>query len=221
MKTNKLVIGSLALVYLAVVSACSTPRQVTYQDDMYNNRAANSTEQAYQSPDYYYTDGQETASSNTNNQYYADEYSDQEYYENDYEDMEYANRINRFYYSSPGMSYYDPWFDPWYGNGGFGLGWSNWGWGSRCQWVLAGVVPGMVATTDLEHPLITGMVGEVTLITVTAITGGLTLTIAVGDILITDTDMATHTIRTRATDMLSARQDLLSVPNPEIVSTDA
>jgi hypothetical protein len=130
MKTNKFIIGSFAVVYLALLSACSTSRQVAYQDDMYNNRAANSTNQDYQSSDYYYTEGQEVASANADNQYYADEYSDQEYYEDGYEDLEYANRINRFYYSSPGMSYYDPWFDPWYGYSGFGLGWSNWGWGA-------------------------------------------------------------------------------------------
>src|SRR5690606_4876793 len=73
-----------------------------------------------------------------NKAYYTDEYSDDEYYEDEYGDLEYANRINRFYYSTPGMSYYDPVFDPWFGfntwgygyggYGGRGFGYSNWGW---------------------------------------------------------------------------------------------
>ncbi|MDR2285163.1 MAG: hypothetical protein LBE37_18265, partial [Sphingobacterium sp.] len=130
MKTNKLLIGGWTLALVAVLSSCSTSRQVTYRDDVYNNQTAGSRPaQVYQSPDYYYTEPQ-NSNSNAGGGYYSDEYSDEEYYEDQYEDLQYANRINRFYYSSPGMTYYDPWFDPWYGYGGFGLGWSTGGWGS-------------------------------------------------------------------------------------------
>src|SRR5690606_3394617 len=111
MKTNKSIIGSLALLAIIALGSCSTSRQVAYRDDMYNNQTSNRAAD-YQSDDYYYTDGQQNVSATANNQYYSDEYTDQEYYEDGYEDLEYANRINRFYYSSPGMSYYDPWFDP-------------------------------------------------------------------------------------------------------------
>src|SRR5690606_41830849 len=46
-----------------------------------------------------------------------------------------SSDLNRFYYSSPGMAYYDPWFDPWYGYSGFGLGWnSGWGWSLGFNW---------------------------------------------------------------------------------------
>src|SRR5690606_40486945 len=111
MKTNKILIGSLTMTVALAISSCSTGRQIAYKDDVYNNRQIN-TDQAYQSPDYYYT---EDEYAQQNNAYYTDEYSDDEYYEDEYGDLEYANRINRFYYSTPGMSYYDPFFDPWFG----------------------------------------------------------------------------------------------------------
>src|SRR5699024_7393720 len=138
MKKYKLLLGSSTLALLFVMSGCSTSRQMAQKDDVYNTQSE--ARQVYQSPDYYYTDEEVqedeyyAEEQYSDEGYYADEYSDEEYYADDgygYEELEYANRINRFYYSSPGATYYDPWFDPWYGYSGFGLGWSSWGWGSR------------------------------------------------------------------------------------------
>lgn len=124
MKTNRLLIGGWALAAIISLSACSTSRQVALKDDMYNNQATRKVNNVYQSPDYYYTGNEEQAQQD--NSFYSDEYSDQEYYEgNEYEDLEYANRINRFYYASPGMTYFDPFFNPWYGYGGLGFGFGN------------------------------------------------------------------------------------------------
>jgi len=134
MKNKKILLGGAALGLLALISSCSTSSRTVYRDDVYNNRDAG---QVYQSPDYYYTDG--TAEGTTTDaEYYADDYTDEAYAEGGYEplnDLEYANRINRFYYNSPGMMYYDPWFDPWYGYSGFGFGWnSGWGWSMGFGW---------------------------------------------------------------------------------------
>ena len=131
MKNNKIFLGGLALAFAALISSCSTTSRTVYRDDVYNNRD-NGT--VYQSPDYYYTDGTDEESI-AQSDYYADEYSDEDYVEGGIEDLEYANRINRFYYNSPGMMYYDPWFDPWYGYSGFGLGWnSGFGWSLGFGW---------------------------------------------------------------------------------------
>jgi len=131
MKNNKIFLGGLALAFAALISSCSTTSRTVYRDDVYNNRD-NGT--VYQSPDYYYTDGTDEESI-AQSDYYADEYSDEDYVEGGVEDLEYANRINRFYYNSPGMMYYDPWFDPWYGYSGFGLGWnSGFGWSLGFGW---------------------------------------------------------------------------------------
>src|SRR5688572_22159330 len=131
MKANSLKISILASVSLLYLGACSTSRQVAFRDDVYNNKTQ-AVEENYQSPDYYYDEGAEPARQYANGGYYEDEYTDEGYYDDTYADeyngSEYANRINRFYYYSPGMSYYDPWFDPWYGyNSWYG---SGWGWGS-------------------------------------------------------------------------------------------
>ena len=130
---NKIIIGSVAALFLLLNSACSTSSRTVYRDDVYNNQ---DTRTVYQSPDYYYTDEEAGDSQVAQSDYYADEYTDEEYVEDGgYQDLEYANRINRFYYSSPGMAYYDPWFDPWYGYSGFGLGWnSGWGWSLGFNW---------------------------------------------------------------------------------------
>lgn len=132
MRTNKILTGGWVLAAILALSSCSTSRQVTLKDDMYNTKTSDRTSNVYQSPDYYYSDGTVSDQNHSqNNGYYADDYSDQEYNEGgEYDDLEYANRINRFYYASPGMTYYDPFFDPWYGYGGFGMGfgWNNWGW---------------------------------------------------------------------------------------------
>ena len=131
MKKNKIFLGGLALVFAGVLSSCSTTSRTVYRDDVYNNQDSRSV---YQSPDYYYTDGEGDQYAEQS-EYYADEYSDEEYAEGGMEQLEYANRINRFYYNSPGMSYYDPWFDPWYGYSGFGLGWSSgFGWSLGMGW---------------------------------------------------------------------------------------
>ena len=136
MKKNRLLFGGLAIAAVIALGSCSTNKQITYRDDVYNNQSK--AQRVYQSPDYYYTDGDQYAQDDS---YYSDEYSDDEYNNGGYDDMgelEYANRINRFYYSSPGMSYYDPWFDPWYGYSGFGLG-LGWGWGGgMVTWLWLG-----------------------------------------------------------------------------------
>lgn len=126
---NYIHIATISLVLLLFgLSSCSTSRNVTYRDDVYNQN--NEARRVYQSSDYYYTDEEYAG---TENDYYQDEYSDQQYeegyYQDEYSDLEYANRINRFYYNSPGMSYYDPWFDPWFGYAGFGLGFGSPWWG--------------------------------------------------------------------------------------------
>src|SRR5690606_25369225 len=97
MKTNRLLFGSLTVAAIFALSSCSTSRQVAYKDDVYNNQSK--APKDYQSPDYYYTDGQtqEQEEQYLENEYYADEYSDEEYVEgyNYDENLEYANRINR------------------------------------------------------------------------------------------------------------------------------
>lgn len=127
MRKNRFYIGLVAMVALLVASSCSSKRYT--RDAAYRDRGV------YQSPDYYYTEGNVTG-----NEYYAEEHVDEAprggEYQDDFGDLEYANRINRFYYATPGMAYYDPWFDPWFGYAGFGLGGWNmgFGWGSPWGW---------------------------------------------------------------------------------------
>src|SRR5690606_20707859 len=124
MKTKRTIISCLAITAALAISSCSTSRQIAYKDDVYNNRQANTERPTvYQSPDYYYSD--EEYNNQNNSSYYADEYSDEEY-EDGYEELEYANRINRFYYAAPGFTYFDPFFDPWFGYPRYGLGWYSW-----------------------------------------------------------------------------------------------
>lgn len=139
MKKNRLLIGALAITGAFMLGSCGTSRQI-YGDDVYGSRGQ-ARQKVYQSPDYYYTDADgDQQGTRAQGGYYDDEYSDQDYNTDSYQDLEYANRINRFYYASPGMTYFDPFFDPWYGYGmggwygygpSFGLGWGwNSGWGS-------------------------------------------------------------------------------------------
>ncbi|MGE8300238.1 MAG: hypothetical protein ACN6OW_11755, partial [Sphingobacterium paramultivorum] len=155
MKKNRLFIGALAITGAFMLGSCGTSRQI-YGDDVYGNNGQ-ARQKVYQSPDYYYTDAdQAQPNGQAQGGYYDDEYSDQDYNSDSYEDLEYANRINRFYYASPGMTYFDPFFDPWYGYGfggwygygpSFGMGWGwnsgwgsswsiglGWGWGSSWGW---------------------------------------------------------------------------------------
>ncbi len=119
-----------------VVASCSAPRyaqQSTHEDDVYGSTAK---AQIY------------TPQERPRTQAPQDDYdqSDEYYGTSDpYYDMDYSSRINRFSYSSPWRSYYDPYFDNGYygyGNGygynGFSLGlsfgsvWNSpyYGWGN-------------------------------------------------------------------------------------------
>jgi uncharacterized membrane protein YgcG len=115
MKPNHLFTSMLALAAI-VASSCSAPRiaqqNTNDDDDVYNTTAkvkvytpapvkpaqsAVADEQQYEESDYY----------GTSDPYY---------------DMDYSSRINRFYYSTPWRSYYDPYF---YGGGFYpSNGWS-------------------------------------------------------------------------------------------------
>jgi hypothetical protein len=134
MKPIYLLTGLLAWTTL-VVTSCSAPRmaqQASVNDDVYNS-TARAVE--YQKP------------SRTQAQQYLDEdtsYTEEDYGTSDpYADMDYSSRINRFYYGGPFRSYYDPYFDGFYGynpyysgfslgmgfGGGFGGGFGYGGWG--------------------------------------------------------------------------------------------
>lgn len=130
MKPIYLLTGLLAWTTL-VVSSCSTPQMAQHtsiNDDVYNSTAkaveykkpVRSEADQYLDQDSSYT-------------------KDGDYGLNDpYYDMDYYSRINRFYYGSPFRSYYDPFFDGYYGYNNFypyysgfslGLGF-GYGWGS-------------------------------------------------------------------------------------------
>jgi hypothetical protein len=133
MKPIYLLTGLLAWTTL-VVTSCSAPRmaqQASIDDDVYNS-TARAVE--YQKP------------ARTQAQQYLDEdtsYTAEDDYgtSDPYADMNYSSRINRFYYGGPFRSYYDPYFDGFYGYNpyysgfslgiGFGYGFGGWGgWGS-------------------------------------------------------------------------------------------
>src|SRR5690606_22082041 len=123
MKTKRTVYTTLLISGLFILGSCASLNspQTTFPDDVYGRAAvAKPLPERTQVP----------------NEQYEDEYYDENYVDG-YEDSYYANRLNRFYYYTPGMSYYDPFFDPWmsfspYGYGGFGfsLGFGYGGWGS-------------------------------------------------------------------------------------------
>ena len=130
MKPIYLLTGLLAWTTL-VVSSCSTPqiaqRTIT-DDDVYGSTArAVEYQQPSRSEAAQYLDRDSSYTDNDN------------YGVNDpYYDMDYYSRINRFYYGSPFRSYYDPYFDGFYGYNGYspyysglslGLGF-GYGWGS-------------------------------------------------------------------------------------------
>jgi hypothetical protein len=123
MKRKQSVFITLIISGLFILSSCAslnTP-QTTFPDDVYGRAAkAKPLPERQSVPD----------------EQYSEDYYDENYIDG-YEDGYYANRLNRFYYYTPGMSYYDPFFDPWigyspYGYGGFGLslGFGFGGWGN-------------------------------------------------------------------------------------------
>ena len=133
MKRTQAILTTLTISGLIVLSSCvslNTPTQ--FPDDVYGRAA-----QAQPLPERIYSQN----NNQNNNQQEEDAYYDNDNYYNEnyvdgYQDGYYASRLNRFYYYSPGMSYYDPFFDPWmgfspYGHGygrysfGIGFGWGN------------------------------------------------------------------------------------------------
>ncbi|WP_157262951.1 hypothetical protein [Pedobacter steynii] len=115
MKPNHLFTSMLALTTL-VVASCSAPRyaqQSTNEDDVYGSTAK---AQIY------------TPQERPRQQAPQDNYdqSDEYYGTSDpYYDMDYSSRINRFSYSSPWRSYYDPYFDNGYYGYGSGYGYNG------------------------------------------------------------------------------------------------
>lgn len=127
MKPNHILTGMLALTTI-VVTSCSAPRyaQQSHQaDDVYNS---NAKAQIY------------TPQERPQAPAYQDDYDqNDEYYgaSDPYYDMDYSSRINRFSYSSPWRSYYDPYFDGYYGYGygnGFGYNGFSLGFGFGSIW---------------------------------------------------------------------------------------
>ena len=106
MKPNHLFTSMLALATI-VVTSCSAPKlaqQSTNDDDVYNTTAKVKI----------YTPAPVKPSQTTTDD---QEYAESDYYgtSDPYYDMDYSSRINRFYYSSPWRSYYDPYFySGWY-----------------------------------------------------------------------------------------------------------
>jgi hypothetical protein len=101
MKIKKYLLKSLAfsgaLILLASCASMQTAQR-TFPDDVYG------------------TTPEPQAVAETNNSADNEQYSDQDYAENYYDyyydrynDRLYGNRMNRFYYGTPGMSFYDPW----------------------------------------------------------------------------------------------------------------
>src|SRR5690554_4012929 len=139
MKSNILILSILSAASLLFFNSCATQQSGVFRDDVYHQRAE-AVERPYQDPEYFYdTEAQEYTSADG---YYEDEYADGAYYADEYTDSEYARRFDRFYYYAPGMSYFDPFYDPWYGGfnsfgyydpwafgAGFYMGYS-WGFGS-------------------------------------------------------------------------------------------
>src|SRR5690554_1527297 len=126
MKRKQALFTTLIISGLFILSSCASLNspQTEFPDDVYGRAAT-----AKPLPERVYIQNEDTI---TEDDYYDESYVD------GYEDGYYANRLNRFYYYTPGMSYYDPFFDPWvgyspygYGYGrfsfgiGFGYGWGN------------------------------------------------------------------------------------------------
>src|SRR5690554_2341411 len=122
MKRKQALFTTLIISGLFILSSCASLNspQTEFPDDVYGRAAT-----AKPLPERVYVQNDDTI---TEDDYYDESYVD------GYEDGYYANRLNRFYYYTPGMSYYDPFFDPWVGfspfgygrlSFGFGLGWGN------------------------------------------------------------------------------------------------
>jgi len=126
MKPNHLFTSMLALATI-VVTSCSAPRlaqQSNNDDDVYNSVAQAKV----------YTPAPVPVQQTQNNA--SNQYNEDDYYgtSDPYYDMDYSSRINRFYYSSPWRTYYDPYFDNWSMGIGFGSYYGGWntpysGWG--------------------------------------------------------------------------------------------
>ncbi|TKC06110.1 hypothetical protein [Pedobacter frigoris] len=114
MKPNHLFTSMLAIATV-VVTSCSAPRlaqQNANEDDVYNSVA--------QAKEY------TPAPVNVQQPQNSNQYNEDDYYgaSDPYYDMDYSSRINRFYYSSPWRTYYDPYFyDGW--NMGIGMGFGS------------------------------------------------------------------------------------------------
>lgn len=112
MKRKQAILTTLVVSGLFVLGSCAslnTPSQ--FPDDVYGRAAV-----AKPLPERTYS---------RDNDQYDDSYDESSYDENyvdGYQDGYYANRLNRFYYYTPGMSYYDPFFDPWVGFSPYGYG---------------------------------------------------------------------------------------------------
>src|SRR5690606_18778251 len=123
MKRKQLIFKGLILAGLFALGSCASYTQRPYSDDVYGGRA-----EARPLPEY--NRDYDRGDQGTYEEGYSDEtYND--YYEG-YEDGYYASRLNRFYNYIPGMSYYDPFFDPWMAYpyaGRFSIG-MGWGWGN-------------------------------------------------------------------------------------------
>lgn len=103
-----------------VVTSCSAPRmaqQSTNDDDVYNTTAKAKI----------YTPAPIKPSEQVAATVDDQEYAESDYYgtSDPYYDMDYSSRINRFYYSSPWRTYYDPYFySGWYPQNGWSIGFS-------------------------------------------------------------------------------------------------
>jgi hypothetical protein len=117
MKPNHLFTSMLALATI-VVTSCSAPKlaqQSTNDDDVYNTTAKVKV----------YTPAPVKPAQSTAVE--DQEYAESDYYgtSDPYYDMDYSSRINRFYYSSPWRTYYDPYFySGWYPSYSVGIGYS-------------------------------------------------------------------------------------------------
>lgn len=125
MKPNHLLYSMLVISALAV-SSCAVPQmaqKTQNQDDVYGTKA-----QAVE-----YTAPPMQSAQNDDGTYNNQDQQGDDYYgsSDEYADMSYASRINRFYYGSPYLDYYDPIFYGGYGGyGGYGLGFGYaGGWG--------------------------------------------------------------------------------------------
>lgn len=116
MKLKRLNIIALGLFSSILISSCTSKKEIAYRDDVYQSNAR-AVERAYVSPDYYYSEEPVADELYQDDGYYSDEYLDDsgDFYSDELTDSEYANRFNRFYYNTPGSSY----FDSYYGYGYF------------------------------------------------------------------------------------------------------